>query len=100
MFLLVVAGVVVIAAIILRVAASFEKAPVAALPVAMVTTSSPATTSSAPLVGNDRDAHGCIGSAGYTWCEAKQKCLRVWEEPCALASDTPVKYFCPSQTRF
>ena len=37
----------------------------------------------APLLGGDRDAHGCIGSAGYSWCEAKQKCLRVWEEKCA-----------------
>ena len=35
-----------------------------------------------PLVGGDRDAHGCIGSAGYSWCEAKQKCLRPWEEKC------------------
>ena len=34
------------------------------------------------LVGGDRDEHGCIGSAGYTWCEPKQKCLREWEEPC------------------
>jgi hypothetical protein len=34
------------------------------------------------LVGGDRDAHGCIGSAGYSWCEAKSKCLRIWEEPC------------------
>ena len=34
------------------------------------------------LVGADRDEHGCIGSAGYTWCEPKQKCLRQWEEPC------------------
>lgn len=34
------------------------------------------------LVGNDKDEHGCIGSAGYSWCQAKQKCLRVWEEPC------------------
>lgn len=34
------------------------------------------------MVGNDRDSHGCIGSAGYSWCEAKQKCLRPWEEPC------------------
>lgn len=33
-------------------------------------------------VGGDRDAHGCIGSAGYTWCEEKGKCLRTWEEPC------------------
>ncbi len=35
-----------------------------------------------PPVGGDRDEHGCIGSAGYTWCEPKQKCLREWEEPC------------------
>ena len=34
------------------------------------------------MVGGDRDEHGCIGSAGYTWCEPKQKCLREWEEPC------------------
>ncbi|MBN1263062.1 MAG: hypothetical protein JW991_01770 [Candidatus Pacebacteria bacterium] len=34
------------------------------------------------FVGDDRDEHGCIGSAGYAWCEPKQKCLRFWEEPC------------------
>lgn len=34
------------------------------------------------IVGNDRDEHGCIGSAGYAWCEEKQKCLREWEEKC------------------
>lgn len=34
------------------------------------------------MVGNDSDEHGCKGSAGYSWCEEKQKCLRVWEEPC------------------
>jgi hypothetical protein len=34
-------------------------------------------------VGNDRDEHGCIGSAGYSWCEEKQKCLRSWEESCS-----------------
>ncbi|MFA6171619.1 MAG: hypothetical protein WCW77_04480 [Patescibacteria group bacterium] len=33
--------------------------------------------------GGYREAHGCIGSAGYTWCEAKQKCLRVFEEFCS-----------------
>ena len=33
-----------------------------------------------PIVGGDRDSHGCIPSAGYTWCEAKQKCIRSWEE--------------------
>lgn len=34
------------------------------------------------LLGGDRDEHGCIGSAGYSWCEIKQKCLRAWEESC------------------
>lgn len=34
------------------------------------------------IIGGDKDEHGCIGSAGYTWCEPKQKCLREWEEPC------------------
>jgi len=34
------------------------------------------------IVGGDKDEHGCLGSAGYTWCEEKEKCLRVWEEPC------------------
>lgn len=43
---------------------------------------------SQPLVGNDRDEHGCIGSAGYSWCQVKQKCLRVWEEPCTSVTPT------------
>lgn len=34
------------------------------------------------IVGGDRDIHGCIGSAGYSWCAAKNKCLRTWEESC------------------
>ncbi|MCO7461311.1 hypothetical protein NJF45_05255 [Stenotrophomonas maltophilia] len=31
------------------------------------------------MVGGDRDAHGCIGSAGYQWCEHSQRCERPWE---------------------
>lgn len=30
-------------------------------------------------VGSDRDTHGCIGSAGFKWCEGKQECVRRWE---------------------
>jgi hypothetical protein len=41
-----------------------------------------ANDSGGHVVGGDSDEHGCIGSAGYSWCEAKQKCLRQWEEPC------------------
>ncbi|NYZ77249.1 hypothetical protein H0O02_02950 [Candidatus Micrarchaeota archaeon] len=40
------------------------------------------------MPGSDRDEHGCIASAGYTWCEVKQKCLRAWEEPCVEGSIT------------
>lgn len=31
------------------------------------------------VVGGDRDAHGCIASAGYTWSSALSKCIRSWE---------------------
>jgi hypothetical protein len=31
------------------------------------------------VVGGDRDEHGCIGSAGYQWCEKLGKCVRPWE---------------------
>lgn len=34
------------------------------------------------VVGGDVDEHGCIASAGYSWCEAKQECLRIWEAKC------------------
>lgn len=32
------------------------------------------------LVGADRDKHGCIGSAGYTWSKELGKCIRPWEQ--------------------
>ena len=38
------------------------------------------------MPGSDRDAHGCIGSAGYVWSEIMQECLRVWELPLKLTS--------------
>lgn len=40
-----------------------------------------------PLIGGDKDEHGCLIAAGYSWCEAKQKCLRTWEEPCETNTD-------------
>jgi hypothetical protein len=40
------------------------------------------------LVGNDRDAHGCIGSAGYSWSEQEQKCVRPWEENASSSTST------------
>ena len=31
------------------------------------------------MVGNDKDEHGCIASAGYTWSEVQQNCIRLFE---------------------
>lgn len=40
-----------------------------------------------PIAGGDSDEHGCKGSAGYSWCGAKNKCLRTWEESCPSQND-------------
>ena len=32
-----------------------------------------------PMVGGDRDVHGCIGSAGYVWSAPMGQCIRPWE---------------------
>jgi putative hemolysin len=34
------------------------------------------------VIGGDKDVHGCLAAAGYSWCDTKQKCLRTWEENC------------------
>ncbi|MGL5683172.1 MAG: hypothetical protein ACRDDZ_09015 [Marinifilaceae bacterium] len=41
-------------------------------------------------VGGDRDKHGCIASAGYTWSEVRKDCIRIFEAGTALknAQDT------------
>lgn len=36
-------------------------------------------TQESPKVGADKDEHGCIGSAGYAWCETTNQCERSWE---------------------
>jgi len=41
------------------------------------------------LIGGDKDEHGCLIAAGYSWCQIKQKCLRVWEEGCDITIDSP-----------
>jgi len=52
------------------------------------------STRPAPLVGGDRDAHGCIGSAGYTWCAARSACIRTWETYCTAAPAKTVTFTC------
>jgi hypothetical protein len=41
-------------------------------------------TDTPPIVWNDKDEHGCIGSAGYTWSQSKGECVRVWEQTSEL----------------
>lgn len=49
--------------------------------VALAGCTSEESTAPAPLsaVGSDRDEHGCIGSAGYSWCPRTEECERPWE---------------------
>lgn len=37
------------------------------------------STSRQTKPGSDRDKHGCIPSAGYTWSEVRKECVRVFE---------------------
>lgn len=51
-------------------------------------------TPAAPQVGADRDTHGCIASAGYTYSVVRRACIRLWEAGTALTPtvqlETPV----------
>ena len=45
------------------------------------------------LIGGDRDEHGCLGSAGYTWNETDQMCVREWtRKKCSPESRGPNLY--------
>ena len=43
------------------------------------TTVTPEVTQDTPMVGDDRDEHGCIGSAGYSWSALRGECIQVFE---------------------
>ena len=49
----------------------------AAMPVLLSACTAASGTS--PLLGADRDAHGCIGSAGYVWSPLLQTCVQPWQ---------------------
>nr|WP_315033891.1 hypothetical protein [uncultured Chryseobacterium sp.] len=38
----------------------------------------------APVLGGDRDVHGCKGSAGYTYSQIRNNCVRVFEQKIKL----------------
>lgn len=45
-------------------------------------------TSETPLVGGDQDEHGCKASAGQTWSNLKQSCIRVFDDGVRLNPTT------------
>ncbi len=51
-----------------------------------------------PVVGGDRDIHGCIASAGYRWESRAQQCLRPWESRVRILYVAPTKQICPNMT--
>lgn len=40
-------------------------------------------------IGGNKDAHGCLTSAGYTWSELQKKCVRPFEVGIALIEVNP-----------
>ncbi|WP_373101043.1 MULTISPECIES: hypothetical protein [Pasteurellaceae] len=42
----------------------------------LLTAACTAQSADMPLVGADKDAHDCIGSAGYSWSILKQECVQ------------------------
>ncbi|MDR3023198.1 hypothetical protein [Chryseobacterium sp.] len=37
-----------------------------------------------PVLGGDRDVHGCIGSAGYTYSQLKNDCIKTFNQKIKL----------------
>jgi hypothetical protein len=40
------------------------------------------------LIGGQTDSHGCLGPAGFSWNETRQKCVREFSDEVQLASGT------------
>ena len=45
------------------------------------------------MLGSDRDKHGCIGSAGYRWCQHTNQCERPWELATKVGIENTVKAY-------
>lgn len=46
------------------------------------------------IIGGQTDDHGCLSGAGYSWCEARQECERVWERYCTTAEPKVASFTC------
>lgn len=61
-------------------------------------------TPEVPVVGGDKDEHGCISSAGYQWSQTLEECIRLFEKGLALENAvdpeaTTVCYLLPTKDR-
>jgi len=52
------------------------------------------TAKPTPMVGNDVDAHGCKGSAGYQWSEELNQCVRPWVSSAITLEVAPQRRAC------
>ncbi len=41
------------------------------------------TTTTLVVIGGDKDSHGCLVGAGYSWCPSAKECQRLWEGTCS-----------------
>lgn len=46
---------------------------------------SAASNASMPITGADKDAKGCIASAGFIWCNKENQCVQPWEYAASVA---------------
>lgn len=56
--------------------------------------SAPFQISHSQIIGGAKDAHGCLIAAGYSWCGAKQSCVRSWETYCTSAVPKTAVFVC------
>ncbi len=49
------------------------------------------------VIGGETDEHGCLGSAGYTWNQAEQTCVREWLN--RTDQDSKQKVYCTEEQR-
>ena len=60
----------------------FKLTPLLLLGVFLAVALVSASNDSNQTIGGDKDEHGCLIAAGYSWCEPRDKCLKSFEEIC------------------
>lgn len=66
---------------------AFVAAAVAACATGKTGTTTDKTAAKGVMTGGDRDAHGCIPSAGYTWSEVRGECVRLFEKGVRMVAE-------------